>query len=95
MMNQENFKKNLTAQEVSEIFQRELTRLHRPAEELVFDDVELCRRLNVSRRTTASWRATGTIAYHKIGGIILYLYSDVLKMLSVNRKESIQSKLKF
>jgi hypothetical protein len=89
------FKKNLTTQEVSEIFQFELAKAHRPAEELILDDFQLCQKLNVSKRTTASWRATGIIAYHKVGGIVLYLYSDVLKMLRENRKESIQAKLKF
>ena len=90
----DQFRKNLTANEIAEIFRYELHEAKRPAEELILNDAELCRMLKVSKRTTASWRAEGVLAYHKVGGIVFYLYADVLKMIKANRVEPVQEILK-
>ncbi len=90
----DQFRKNLTAKEIAEIFRHELNEAKRPAEEFILNDAELCRMLKVSKRTTATWRSDNVLAYHKIGGIIFYLYADVLKMIRENRVEPIQDNLK-
>lgn len=87
------FRKNLTAKEISEIFRHELNEVRRPAEEVILNDAELCRMLKISKRTSATWRANGIIAYHKVGGIVFYVYADVLEMIKSNRIESIQDNL--
>jgi hypothetical protein len=53
----------------------------------------LCQMLSVSKRTTATWRASGVLAHHKVGGIVFYLLSDVLEMIKKNRIEPISSGL--
>jgi hypothetical protein len=90
----EDFKKNLTAREVAEIFRYELHEVKRPAEEVILNDADLCKILKVSKRTTASWRATGVLAYHKVGGIVFYLYADVLEMIKSNRVEALENSLR-
>lgn len=89
----DDFKKNLTAREVAEIFRYELHEAKRPAEEVILNDAELCKMLKISKRTSATWRANGIIAYHKVGGIVFYVYADVLEMIKSNRIESIQDNL--
>jgi hypothetical protein len=92
-MNSEDFRKNLTAKEISELFYQALNEVTRPANERVLNDSQLCQMLSVSKRTTATWRATGVLAHHKVGGIVFYLHSDVLEMLQKNRIEPLSSKL--
>jgi hypothetical protein len=94
-MTQNDFLKNLTAQYIIELFQKELAKLQRPAEELIMNDAELCRLLNISKRTTATWRAEGLIAYQKVGGIVFYIYADVLTMIRQHRKDALISQRKF
>jgi hypothetical protein len=89
----EEFRKNLTAKEVGDIFRYELHEAKRPAEELILNDADLCRMLKISKRTSATWRANGVIAFHKIGGIVFYLYSDILETIKSNRIESFQNDL--
>lgn len=89
----EEFRKNLTAKEIAEIFRYELLEAKRPADELILNEADLCKMLKVSKRTAATWRSTGTIAFHKVGGIVFYLYSDVLKMIKSNRIDSVLDNL--
>jgi hypothetical protein len=89
-----DFRKNLTAAEIIEIFRFELKRAQRPAEELILTDVDLCKMLHVSKRTTATWRGIGAINYHKVGGVIFYVYSDILNMMKANRIESTSEHMK-
>ena len=42
---------------------------------------EVCKQLRLSSRTLQEYRDSGTIAYHKIGGKILYKQSDIQAML--------------
>ena len=66
--------------EILVVIRQELNKSHRPANEIILDDVDLRNLLKVSERTTASMRAKQTITYIKPGKIF-YLLSDVLKML--------------
>ena len=53
----------------------------RPADESILDDVDLCQMLNVSKRTTATWRAERLIQHSLIKGKIYYVYADVLAFI--------------
>lgn len=87
------FRKNATVKEIAELLQNALDEVSRPPNEKVLNDAQLCKYLEVSKRTTATWRASGILAYHKVGGIIFYLLADVLAMLERNRIADIRSKV--
>jgi hypothetical protein len=89
----DEFRKNLTAKEIAEIFRYELHEAKRPAGELILNDADLCKMLKISKRTLSTWRSNGMIAFHKVGGIVFYLYSDVLETIKSNRIELFQKNL--
>jgi predicted alternative tryptophan synthase beta-subunit len=90
-----NFRKNLAADEVRELFQSELLKLSRPADELLLTDEQLCKTLHVSQRLTAQWRRKKQISYLKIGAKLYYKYSDVLAFAEEHKVEAISQKRKF
>ena len=49
--------------------------------EVYLTSEEVCKLLRLSSRTLQEYRDSGTIAYHKIGGKILYKQSDIQAML--------------
>ena len=49
--------------------------------EVYLTSEEVCKQLHLSSRTLQEYRDSGTIAYHKIGGKILYKQSDIQAML--------------
>lgn len=67
---------------------------NRPAHEVILDDVDLCRILKISKRLSAKLRAERLITYHKSGGKIYYLLSDVLVYATQNRISAIYEKRK-
>lgn len=71
----------------------ELSKLQRPADEVILDDVDLRQMLKVSKRTTANWREIRQITYSKLGGKIYYKLSDVLDMLAERRELRIKSRI--
>lgn len=72
----------------------QIAKVKRPAEEEILDDVDLCRRLNVSKRTTATWRECRMLKFSIVRGKIYYLYADVLLMLKHNAVPTIDGTLK-
>ncbi len=66
----------------------------RPAEETIIDDVELCHRLNVSKRTTATSRSMRLIEHSMIKGKIYYIYSDVLTFIKKHSVATLDRSLK-
>lgn len=73
--------------ELVEFFQElilEIQQTRRPAEETILDDVELRSMLNVSKRTTATWRQEGLIKHSRLMGKIYYKLSDVLAAIEKN-----------
>ena len=87
------FKKNLTAQEVYHFFLHALEEVIIPPDQRILNDAELCKILHISKRTSATWRASPMLAYHKVGGIIFYLYSDVLHLMNTNRIEKYEMRI--
>lgn len=49
--------------------------------EVYLTSEEVCKQLRLSSRTLQEYRDSGTIAYYKIGGKILYKQSDIQAML--------------
>lgn len=87
MMNYEDFFRHPGWEEILKQFKYEISQAQRPSNEIILDDMELCRVLNCSKRTTATLRSTGQISYHQCGKI-QYLLSDVLVYLKNNRVEA-------
>lgn len=54
--------------------------------------VELCARLQLSRRTLQDYRNNGVIPYIQLGGKILYRESDIQKILMANYREAYRMK---
>lgn len=51
-------------------------------------DMEVSARLKVSRRTLQDYRNNGVIAYHQLGGKILYKESDIERILAAYYREA-------
>ncbi len=53
-------------------------------------DKELCKRLNVSDRTTQEWRTTGKIAYVQFEGKgkVMYAESEVERLITAHYQEA-------
>lgn len=45
------------------------------------DNQEVCQLFNISKRTLAEWRNTGTLAYVKIGNKLFYRIEDIQQMI--------------
>lgn len=72
----------------------EVEKAKRPAEEVIYDDVDLQELLKVSKRTTGYWREKGMITFSKVGGKIYYLLSDILAFLKKFEVAAVDSNLK-
>jgi hypothetical protein len=93
MINENNGKKeDCYLKEILALVREEMTRNHRPAHEVILDDVDLRHLLKVSERTTAALRAKNMITYSKPGKVY-YLLSDVLKMMENYRVEAVPDNL--
>lgn len=71
-----------------------LENILRPANEIIYDDVDLRNLLKVSKRTLAYWRERGMITFSKLGGKIYYRLSDVLALLKEYEVQAVSSDLK-
>jgi hypothetical protein len=60
-------------------------------EHTIIDDVDLCKMLHISPRTSSELRKKRKIAFKKDSGKIHYLLSDVLDYYHRYRKEAIDS----
>jgi hypothetical protein len=81
-------------EELVKLIRYEVQQAKRPAEEVIYDDVDLRNFLKVSKRTTATWREKGMITYSKLGGKIYYKLSDVLSLLKQNEVPCVTQHLK-
>ncbi|SRR5579862_9468292 len=94
MIAHENFRRNLTAEEVAGILEEKLSTLRRSPDEVILTDKQVCRLLGVSPRLTAIWRAELKIGHSKIGQKIFYTLEDVLKMVEKHKVASADSSLR-
>src|SRR5690348_6602567 len=77
-----------STQEIIELIRElknEISQTQRPANEVIYDDVDLRQLLKVSRRTIAEWRANKLITFSKVQGKIFYRLSDILDFLDRNK----------
>lgn len=72
----------------------EIQQAKRPAEEIIYDDVDLRKFLKVSKRTTAYWREKGMITFSKLGGKLYYRLSDILSFIKQHEISAVTSNLK-
>lgn len=54
----------------------------------IYTTGQLMKVLSICRRTAQTLRDTGKLTFYKVGGKILYRYSDVIKMLDNNKIQS-------
>lgn len=71
-----------------------LENMSRPANEIIYDDVDVRNMLKVSKRTLAYWRERGMITFSKLGGKIYYRLSDILALIKQNEIPAVTSNLK-
>lgn len=65
-----------------------------PPEQEIWDNDRLLKELNISLRTAATLRSKKILPFHKLGGLLFYLKSDVLEMLKNHRIESYNKKIR-
>jgi len=61
-----------------------ISKHHRPASEVILDDVDLRNLLKISRRTSLVYRKKGVYKFYKIDGKIIYFLSDILDGIKKN-----------
>ena len=61
---------------------------HRPAEEVILDDVDVRQLLKVSRRTLLNYRLSGNLKFSKIENKIFYFLSDVIEFVKGGRADA-------
>lgn len=54
---------------------------HRPANEIILDDVELRDLLKISRRTALKYRSSGRLKNYKVDNKIYYFLADILEFI--------------
>ena len=53
-------------------------------EDIIFDNQEFLRVMNISKRTAQQWRDTGFIGFSQLGNKIYYRLSDIKALLTAN-----------
>jgi glycerol kinase len=53
-------------------------------EDVFFDNQEMLRVMNISKRTLQDWRDSGYIAYSQLGNKIYYTLADIQKLMKEN-----------
>lgn len=94
MLLQEFIVKYPHLEDLARLIVDEIRQATRPANEIIYDDVDLRNYLKVSKRTTAQWREDDKIINSKIGGKIFYKLSNILKMIDEHEVPTKRKKLK-
>jgi hypothetical protein len=53
-------------------------------EDIIFDNQEFLKVMNISKRTAQQWRDTGYIGFSQLGNKIYYRLSDIKALLTAN-----------
>lgn len=61
-------------------------------EDVFLDNQEFIQLMNISKRTSQTWRDEGYISYSQVGGKIYFLMNDVRELLAKNYKQAIKEK---
>lgn len=94
MQHDTDFRKNLTAKEISDLFRYELERAKRPANEVVLVDEDVMQTLKICKRQLQYMKSRQMIPHSQLGKRSYYLLSDVLALLESNRQDAIFTKRK-
>jgi hypothetical protein len=62
-----------------------LSKYQIPAEQVIMDEADALVYLKVSKRCLSNWREQGVLPYHKLGGKIYYIQSEVLNAIKTGR----------
>ena len=65
-----------------------------PPDQVIWNNKQLCKELDISVRSAAYLRSKKILAYHKVEGLLFYLKSDVLSMMKKYRIESVGNKVR-
>ena len=57
-------------------------------EDVIFDNEQFIRFMNISKRTAQKWRDEKCISYSQVGYKIYYKYSDIQQLLDKNHIEA-------
>jgi len=71
-----------------------MSQYQRPAEQVIMDEADAIFYLKVSKRCLSNWREQGVLPFHKLGGKIYYIQSEVLDAIKSGRIK-IKNKAKF
>ena len=87
---------DLEYKEFLHLLRYELSKVQRPANEIILDDEDVMKVLKISKRSLQYLKADRTIPFHHFGHSprTYYLLSDILDILKENRMESISNDLK-
>lgn len=69
------------SEEIKNLVQQLIEKHHRPASEIVLDDVDLRNMLKISRRTALNYRQHWGLKFYKIENKIFYFLSDILDFI--------------
>lgn len=53
-------------------------------DDIFFDNQEMLKVMNISKRTLQEWRVTGYIGYSQLGNKIYYTLADIQKLMKEN-----------
>ena len=67
--------------EIKELVKNLIEKHHRPANEVILDDVDIRTLLKISRRTALEYRRSNLLVYHKIENKIYYFLADVINFI--------------
>lgn len=73
-------------EEIKKLVQEMLDKHHRPASEIVLDDVDLRNMLKISRRTALNYRQQLGLKFYKLENKIFYFLSDVLEFIKTGKR---------
>jgi hypothetical protein len=60
-------------------------------DDVFLDNQEFIQLMNISKRTSQTWRDEGYISYSQVGGKIYFLMSDVKNLLARNYKKAVNN----
>jgi hypothetical protein len=95
MQSTEIFQKYPPLEEIVTTIRAEIYKCARPAEEVIVTDEEFQKMLGICRRTAIRIRQSGSLRYSKVGGIIIYMLSDILVFVQSHSVESFNKKNAF
>ncbi len=77
--------------QIKNYVQQLLEKHHRPANEIILDDVDLRSMLKISRRTALNYRQHFGLKFYKLENKIFYFLSDILDFIKTGNNNNDQA----